>query len=71
MQSIPLFIIIINSILLVIVFTVGAIMLRAASKYTWAVGDSEKREQLKWVILKTIVTLISIGLFAAIFNLLF
>jgi hypothetical protein len=62
---------VVNGILLVVVFVLGIRMLNAASKYTYHVGDIAKQTSLKWTVLTSIVSIVAIGLLAAIFNILF
>lgn len=60
----------INAIMLVIVMFLGLRITNAGVAYSWNQGDSDIQTALKWLILKSLVLLIAIALFAIVFNLL-
>lgn len=61
--------IIVNAIFLVIALTLSIIMLRAGSRFQFHLGNAQVQERMKWMILRSIVILVILGIVAAIFNL--
>lgn len=67
----PTWLIISNSLVLLIAIVIALGMARAGTKYTLQIGDSHAQKPLVDRILRGIVILISLGLVAAFLNLLF
>lgn len=67
----PAWLIISNSLLLLLAIVIALGMARAGTKYTLLIGDSHGQKPLVDRILRGIVILISLGLVAAFLNLLF
>ena len=59
-----------NAIMLLVVLLVSARMTNAGVTYSWNVGNSEVQTVMKMRILKSLVLLAALGLFATLFNLL-
>lgn len=67
----PAFVLIINSLLLLMAIIVVIGMAQAGTQYTLNIGDTHRQKLLINRILRGIVILIAIGLAAAFLNLLF
>lgn len=67
----PAWLIVSNSLLLLVAIVIALGMARAGTQYTLQIGDTHAQEPLVDRILWGIVILITIGLLAAFLNLLF
>ena len=63
----PTIALIINAVLLIAILIIGFRMARAASKYTYWVGDTPRQNKYKWLILKSLILIVVIGLITAPF----
>ncbi len=61
--------IIVNTLFLVIALVLSVVMLRSGSRFYFHLGNAEVQERMKWLILRSIVILVILGVVAAIFNL--
>lgn len=60
----------VNAVLLLLVMYLGIRITNAGVTYSWNQGDSDIQTALKWIILKSLLLLMAMALFAIIFNLL-
>jgi len=61
--------IIVNAVFLIIALVLSITMLRAGSRFQFHLGNAQIQERMKWIILRSIVILVILGIVAAIFNL--
>lgn len=59
-----------NAILLVVVMVLAVRITQAGVTYMWNPADEDIKYAMRMIILKSLVAIIAIGLFATIFNLL-
>jgi hypothetical protein len=58
----------VNSFLLTIILVLAFIIIRAGSMHTFHLGEYELQNRLKWVILRTLVAMVIVGIIASLFN---
>lgn len=63
--------IIINGSLLVFGLALAVVIFRASSRYTYNFGDDEVQGRMKWIILRSLMALLVIGIVAAAYNIFF
>lgn len=61
-------VLLLNVVFVVVVVVLVNRMLRAASKFNWNPGDSDLQNKQKFIILKAIIAIACIALFAAVIN---
>jgi hypothetical protein len=60
----------VNGILLLIMLILAVMLLNAGARFTWHIGERDKFIKYSEIIMRLIVVMITIGLLAAVFNLL-
>ncbi len=60
---------VVNGIFLLLALGLSFRMLRAGTTHSLNYGDYEIQERMKWIILRSILAMVFVGLAAAIFNL--
>jgi hypothetical protein len=61
----------VNGVLLLVTLIIAIVMLRTASIYTFHLGNFPIQNRMKWIILRSLLVLIAVGLAASVFNLFF